>query len=307
MPFTHRPFHGDPDRLLMSALAYRFPADNLRRLDLPYRLSSWALDDPENACLWFDQAGELAAWATLQTPFWTLDYAFSPDVEAALHPQILAWADQRARAILDTPYGHPAWFVMVFKHQAGRIRGLEAAGFACQADVGEDSWSKVLLQRHAAQPVPAYRVPAGCTVRPLSGEDEAAAYVALHQSVFESKNMTLPWKLRALRYPARRPILDLVVAAPDGRLAAFCVCWLSEDGREAQVEPLGCHKDFRRFALGRVALAQALFRLHEIGVEQVIVETDSYRDTAFRLYESMGFKVIKDVLVYRKDFEEMES
>jgi hypothetical protein len=33
----------------MADLAAPYPADNLRRLDLPYRLSSWALDDPDNA------------------------------------------------------------------------------------------------------------------------------------------------------------------------------------------------------------------------------------------------------------------
>jgi ribosomal protein S18 acetylase RimI-like enzyme len=291
----------------MSALACRFPEHNLRRLDLPYRLTSWALDDPENARMWFDDEEDLAAWAALQTPFWTLDYACHPDAEPILHPEILDWAGRRARAILDTSYGHPSWFVMVYPDQAGRIHDLEAAGFACQADIGEDSWSKVLLRRDGTEPVPEYRPPAGYTFRPLAGEDEAAAYVALHQSVFESKNMTLPWKLRALRHPAHRPEFDLLVTAPNGRLGAFCVCWLSADGREAQVEPLGCGKDFRRFALGRVALSQALLRLQAAGVQWVIVETDSYRDTAFRLYESMGFQVVKNVLVYRKDYEKKKT
>jgi ribosomal protein S18 acetylase RimI-like enzyme len=36
-------------------------------------------------------------------------------------------------------------------------------------------------------------------------------------------------------------------------------------------------------------------------VKNIYVETDSYCDTAFRLYESMGFEVIRDVLIYRKD------
>jgi mycothiol synthase len=303
MTFTRRSFNGDPDRLLMAGLACRFPEGNLHRLDLPYRLTSWALDDPDNACLWFDGDGGLAGWAALQRPFWALDYACHPEVESDLHPEILAWGDRRAREILETPYALASWYVNVFSEQTGRIRDLEAAGYACQADVGEDSWSKVLLRRSMAETVRDYQPPPGYTVRPLAGEDEAAAYVELHRSVFETKNMTLPWKLRALRHPAHRADLDLVVAAPDGRLGAFCVCWLSADGREAQVEPMGCHKDFRRFALGRVVLSQALLRLQGMGVETVFVETDSYRDTAFRLYESMGFEVIKDVLVYGKDFK----
>jgi ribosomal protein S18 acetylase RimI-like enzyme len=141
-------------------------------------------------------------------------------------------------------------------------------------------------------------------VRPLAGESEVEAYTALHQAVFESKNMTAPWRARSLRQPAHRPELDLVVAAPDGRLAAFCIGWLNENGRDAHIEPLGCHKDFRRFALGRVALAHTLERLRALEVEQIFVETDNYRNTAFLLYRSFDFEVIQDVLVYRKDYPE---
>jgi hypothetical protein len=32
------------------------------------------------------------------------------------------------------------------------------------------------------------------------------------------------------------------------------------------------------------------------------VETDSHRNTAYRLYETFGFEVLKGVLVYRKDY-----
>jgi hypothetical protein len=37
------------------------------------------------------------------------------------------------------------------------------------------------------------------------------------------------------------------------------------------------------------------------------VETDNYRDEAFRLYESVGYRVIQDVLVYRKDYGPFSS
>ena len=132
---------------------------------------------------------------------------------------------------------------MAFKDQARRIRDLENAG-CLQADVGENSWSKVLMKRPAADPAPDYRPPAGFTVRPLAGDEEAAGYVALHQAIFESKNMTLPWKLRILCHPAHRADLDLVAVAPDGRLGAFCVCWMSTDGREAQRGTAGLPQGF---------------------------------------------------------------
>jgi mycothiol synthase len=231
-----------------------------------------------------------------------VDYVCHPQYEADLHPHILAWANDRARSLLDTPSRRTCWFVSVFSGQDERIRDLEAAGFNSQADVGEDSWSKVLMRREGQLPPKTFAPPPGYVVRPLAGPDEVSAYVDLHQSVFESKAMTTTWRQRTLQHPAYRPDLDLVVQAPDGRLAAFCICWLSEDGESGQVEPLGCQKDFRRFALGRVALAAGLHRMRDLGIEQIFVETDNYRNTAFRLYESFDFQVIQDVLIYRKDY-----
>lgn len=299
-----RPFSGSADLRRMMDLSNRFPADHLRRTDLPYRLSSWALDDPENTRLWFDADGELAGWAVLQPPFWTIDYALDPGAAKDLHCTILDWADGRARDVLDSAYGHPCWFINAFADQSDRIRDLEAAGFASQADVGEDSWSKVYMERPGELPVKNYRVPQGFTIRPLDGEREVEAYVALHQAVFESKNMTAEWRTRTLRHPDYTPELDLVVTAPDGRLAAFCICWLNRHGAQTigQVEPLGCHPDFRQYALGRLALAEGLRRLQSRGAQRIYVETDNYRSTAMRLYESVGFQTIRDVLVFRKDY-----
>jgi ribosomal protein S18 acetylase RimI-like enzyme len=302
---TQRCYKDENDKLAMAELARQFSQDNLRIIDLPYRLSSWALDEPLNACLWEDKYGQLVAWAVLQTPFWTLDCALHPE-HARLFPELLAWADCRARELLGTPYGLCSWYVNVFSDQNERIEQLEQAGYTCQADMGEDSWSKVWMKRPGNLPVNDYRVPPGFTVRTLSGKNEAAAYVGLHQAVFETKNMSLEWRKRTLRHPDYMSDLDVIITAPDGRLAAFCIGWLcrgqADKGRfYAQVEPLGCHADYRRYALGRVALAEVLRRMQRHAVKNIYVETDSYRDTAFRLYESMGFEVIRDVLIYCKD------
>ncbi len=303
MTTVQRAYSNEADKTLMYALADQFPAGNLHVTDLPYRFSSWAFDDPDNISLWFNEKQTLLAWAALQTPFWEVDIVCDPSVEMSLHPEILAWADRHAKGTINTPYGHPAWFFNVFSGQVDRIHDLDKAGFKCQSDVGEDSQSKVLMRRSTRTPVKVYQPPAGFIVRPLAGENEVESYVGLHRSVFETKNMTIDWRKRILSHPAYRPDIDLVVASPDGRLAAFCICWFNENSLEGRIEPLGCHKDFRCYALGRVALSEGLHRLQSLGVRQILVETDSYRNTAFRLYESFDFQVIQDVLVYRKDFK----
>ena len=307
MTIRWRSFSAEQDKYRMSALARQYPENNLHGIDLPYRLSSWAFDDPENISLWFDENQQLVAWAALQTPFWTVDYVCHPDVELYLHREILAWADERARLTVMTPNGRPAWFSMVFSGQSNRIRDLENAGFKCQSDVGDDCWSKVLMRRSAQTPVKVYEPRSGFMVRPLAGEKEVDAYVELHQSVFESKNMTTDWRRRTLNHPDYMPELDLVVEAPEKRLVAFCICWFDKTSRAGHIEPLGCHKDFRASALGRVALSEGLRRLQSLGAQNIFVETDNYRNTAFRLYESFDFQVIQDILVYRKDYGNMPT
>jgi hypothetical protein len=55
---TKRAYSNEQDKLLMAALSRQFFTDNLHVIDLPYRFSSWAFDDPENIRLWFDQDGQ---------------------------------------------------------------------------------------------------------------------------------------------------------------------------------------------------------------------------------------------------------
>ncbi len=294
----------EADKRAMAALIYDFPAGNVHVVDLPYRFSSWAFDYPDNIGLWVNAEGQLLAWAVMQTPFWTADYAIRPDAERNLHRQVLAWVDSRARGVLDSPGGRPTWYVNVFAGQRERIRDLEEVGFVCQANVGDDSWSKVLMMRMAQTPVGDYSPPAGFAARPLGGESEVEAYVELHRATFESQNMTVEWRARILRHADYIADLDLVTVAPDGRLAAFCVCWLTAKTGKAigQIEPLGVHPDFRKLGLGRVMLAEGLRRLQLHGAGRVYVETDNFRNAAFQLYESLGFRVIEDILVYRKDY-----
>ncbi len=310
MKIHQRAFSGEIDKQGMMAQARAFAAENLHVVDMPYRLSSWALDDPDNVGLWVNAEGQLLAWAVMQSPFWTIDYAYCPDAGTSLHRRILAWADQRARQTLRTPMGRPCWFVMAFAHQVDRIRDLEEAGFASQADVGEDSWSKVLMSRSAQIRVADDVVAPGFVIRPLAGEGEVEAYVQLHRTVFGSANMTVGWRARTLQRAEYLHDLDLVAAAPDGRLAAFCVCWLDGQlagGVAGQVEPFGVHPDFRQLGLGRAILSEGLRRLYRCGANRVFVETDRQRNAALQLYEAAGFGVLQDVLVYRKDYGESQG
>jgi ribosomal protein S18 acetylase RimI-like enzyme len=298
-------FSGDADLQRMAELVRQFPEGNIHVVDLPYRLCSWSFDYPENIRLWTGEQGQLLAWAVLQIPFWKIDYAYHPEFHQQLHPQILKWADARAGKIVGTASGHPAWFVAVLASQRDRIHDLEEIGFTSQENAGEHSWSQVLM-KHSMRIPTEKTLPAGFHIRPLKGAGEAEAYVQLHRSVFESKNMTVEWRKRTLQRPEYIPDLDLVAVAPNDQLAAFCICWLAQDIRgniSGQIEPLGVAAAYRRLGLGQAVLSEGLRRLQSKGATHIYVQTDNYRDAAFKLYESSGFHGLQDILMYRKDYQ----
>ena len=306
MAIHRRDYQGEADNQQMLALAHARPEDNLHVTDLPYRLSSWAFDAPENVGLWVDEGGELVAWAVLQTPFWTMDIVCRPDAPPDLYRWALAWADARASEVRDAPGGRPIWFVNVYRRQEARRRDLEAAGFADQGDVGENAWSKVLLRRSLSDPVPQPTLPEGFRIRPLAGVSEVGGYTALHRAAFGSDSMTEDWRRRTLERPEYIPAIDLVATVPNGRLAAFCVCWFDPAGRggqpSGQIEPMGVGPDFQQQGLGRALLCEGLRRLHGLGAEQIFVESNLQSEAALGLYQSVGFQSIEDVQVYRKDY-----
>jgi ribosomal protein S18 acetylase RimI-like enzyme len=313
MALSERPFEGEADFSRMCGLVHRYPRSHLHVIDLPYRLSSWAFRDPQNARLWFDEGGILRAWAVMQPPFWTIDYAFDPITDRALHGQVLDWAVERARQMLEDPRlaEHPedrreCWFVNVFAGQKERMEDLTARGFADQVDAPEDAWSMVFLTRPATASAQKKSLPPGYRLRALNGPAEVAAYVALHREVFGTKNMTEEWRAQTLRQPAYRPELDLVIEAPDASLAAFCIGWYDPAGYGGrpcgQIEPLGVSEAHRHPGMAKLLLNECFRRLQALGAEQIYVQTDNFRDGALGLYLSTSFYLLQDIHVFRKNF-----
>jgi mycothiol synthase len=304
MPVAMRPFMGETDIQRMIALAHERPADQVHLVDLPYRLSSWALDSPENIGLWENDRDQLVAWAVLQTPFWMIDAVWRDD---DLGSQVLAWVEERARQIAGKPNGHPMWFTPARDDHHNRIALLKDAGFRSLEHDPVNPWTQLYLAQPASA-IPSVSLPDGFVIRPLGGESEVAAYVLLHRAAFGSESMTAAWRTRTLRQSGYDPDLDLVVIAPDGQLAAFCICWFTEhgpDGRPAgQVEPMGVHPEFRRLGLGRALICENLRRLQMRGAATIIVEPDDTPEATVAFYQSVGFAGDHTILVFRKDFNE---
>jgi mycothiol synthase len=77
------------------------------------------------------------------------------------------------------------------------------------------------------------------------------ALVALHRAAFGTDHMTAAERRAMMSAPDYDPELDLVVVAPDGRLAGFCVCGIPVEENavtrrnEGYADPVGVHPAFQ--------------------------------------------------------------
>jgi ribosomal protein S18 acetylase RimI-like enzyme len=301
MAVERRPFRGADDLRRMQGLATAFPERTVHVTDLPYRLASPALSDaPErDTALWFGDDGEtLLAWAAWQQPWITLDFAVRPASARELGPHVLAWATARFEAQSAARGRRLRYWASARADDADRHALLEQAGLR------RTDRRTVRQQRPATDPPPAAPLPPGFTIRPLRGEAEVEAAVGAHRAAFGTDAMTVAWRRRVLGMPEYRADLDLVVEAPDSRIAAFAILWLTPrgpvGGPEGQFEPVGTHPDFRRRGLARAVLTEGIRRVGALGAPAV-VEADSVRTPARALYESLMPVSGYAILHYAKD------
>jgi ribosomal protein S18 acetylase RimI-like enzyme len=296
---------GERDLARMIELAATRPDDALHMADLPWRLCSPSAHMPERTRLWETADGRLLGWAVLQFPWHCLDFVVSPDGEQGGVPAaILAWATEHLAAEAARRDQPLPFYVGAREGDDQRIALVERHGFM------RDDWSYIHLARDLHESVPPPSVPAGYTIRPLAGEVEVEAYVALHRAAFGSTNMTVAWRATTLRDPRYTPDLDLVAVAPDGALAGFCVTWLtsplhSAQGRRvAQIEPLGVLPAHQRRGLARALLLTALARARAHGAARIEVDAEGDNDPARQVYSGVGFQPAYAAPFFRRRFGE---
>jgi len=233
--------------------------------DLPELLDPAVSDTPENTAVWEDTHGGLVGFAVV-SQYNNLHFHFSPgsltdDVER----EMMDWAMERMRRRL-----------------GGKTKGQPVT---IDVTARDDDRAKVeLLERHDFVPTqvqtlrmarslrdlfPEPSLPPGFVLRPLAGEGEVAAYVAAHQAAYGTEQMTIELRTAIIHAPDYHPELDLVAVAPDGGLAAFCVCSIDEaknehTGRnEGEISIVGTRPHFRRQGLGRAMALAGMWALKE--------------------------------------------
>lgn len=119
------------------------------------------------------------------------------------------------------------------------------------------------------------------------GDTDALAEA--HNSAFGSDWTGTRYREEVMRKPGYDPARELVVEAPDGRIAAFTVIWLDERNRTGHFEPVGTHRDFQRRGHARAVMRHGLHLMHAAGMTLATVNHNAENVAALKLYESLGF------------------
>lgn len=289
MTISSRPYADDSDLhaliQLLSEQRSRNPVQRWHVGDLIWRMFYSSLFVPtQNVRLWYDESGKLLGFGWRYSSSAVDLYSAA----VALLPEMIAWGQACA--------GDETLYVVTLDRNAAEIALLEASRF-----VPEPAYA-VHLRRTLQGEIPRSMLPAGFTLRPLAGECEVEARALLHRQAFDSNAVTDKGYHNVIRAPLYQPELDLVVVAPDGRLAAFCLCWLDEVNKVGLVEPVGTHSDFRRMGLARAVMLEGLRRMQARGMQSAIIASVADNVASRTLYDGLGFTELEShELVYKRE------
>lgn len=249
-----------------------------------------ASDGPETAArLWRDERGRLVGFARMRLPGAPLVVVHPGVAPNDVLGPIADWLDeQTGRA--DKADSAPAPLVIRWRDDApAYLEAIERLGF-----VPEDE-HVLLMTRSLEEPIPDPALPPGFTIRPVRGEDEVEAYVALHRAAFGTQMMTVERRREIMRDADYVPEIDLVAVAPGGILAGFVRGWIEGEmnlrlgQREAWTDPVGTRPAFRRLGLNRALFHAAFRRLREREIVTAKLGTGSGNTSAQEAFQSVGF------------------
>ena len=200
-----------------------------------------------------------------------------------------------------------AWGVDCIRRQNAQTGGEDTLDAGLRANHGwhmavlkrngfeEQSQRSFHYERDLALPILEAPLPAGFYVRSVQGESEVPALVALHRAAFGTENMTGEERIAIMRVPTYEPDLDLVLVAPNGELAAFCVCGMEDaENGVGYTDPIGVHPRYQKLGLGKTVVTAGLIALKERGAKKVTLGTSSENEAMQRLAESLGFRIVSE-------------
>lgn len=278
-----RPYSSEVDyawmrELLIETFASAGPPDYCSVGDLDWwrHTTGETADAVVNARLWFVEPHRLIGFA----------WPGRGQVDLVVHPlyrthklenDMLAWAEHEWRG----PDG--TLITWAYEGDQKRVATLRKRGYACTTTALSYNFRELM------QPLPVPVLPPGYTLRNVCGEADVEQRVAVHRNAFAPSRMTVTKYRAVMAAPTYRSDLDLVVVAPNGCFAAFCIVWYDAENQHGIFEPVGCHVTHRQRGLGKALMLEGLRRLVALGARTASVNSHHGAFPANRLYQSMGF------------------
>lgn len=149
-----------------------------------------------------------------------------------------------------------------------------------------------------------FNLPDNFKIRAIYGEKELEKHVAVSYAAFESEkpyDQYINRYLNFMRSPVYDPERNLVIVAPDGDFAGFCLIWLDDENLIGLFEPVGIHPGYQKRGLGKALMLAGMQKMRTYGMQKAIVCTEHTNMAAFKLYQAVGFKPLKVLWTYIKE------
>jgi len=173
-----------------------------------------------------------------------------------------------------------------------RIAALEALGYHRDGPAGVGFRVDLDVALSLPEPPPGYRVRDSVGIDPvLRAAAHRAAWNHLdHLGIAASSQFSTEAYLSLTASAVYDPTLDMLAEAPDGSLAANCICWADEASGVGLFEPVGVALAHRGRRLASAIMREALHRLKARGHREARVGTAHFNHAAIAAYRAAGFE-----------------
>ncbi|MEW5868538.1 MAG: GNAT family N-acetyltransferase [Chloroflexota bacterium] len=207
---------------------------------------------------------------------------------AALEDEMLAHAEVHlARPAAD---GRRLCYVSAFDEDTLRQEVLAQRGYSKREGIVYH-WQRDLESPGTGAPISEAPLPPGYTIRSMGALDEHparswASWRAFHSDEGdENYDGDWSWYQNVQSAPLYRRDLDVVAAAPDGSIAAFCTIYFDDFTRSAVSVLVGTAAEHWRRGLGKAVMTEGMRRLQKLGCTRIFA--NAYDPPANALYGSV--------------------
>jgi GNAT superfamily N-acetyltransferase len=233
-----------------------------------------------NTRLWFDD-DQLVGWAYVDE-FNNLNWELDRQYEELLGREIVEWGESCVQKSLITGRAG-SLDTNCREDYVERISFLHRHGFQRTGEFN------ISMRRQLSEPIPEPQLTPGFSIRPMVGAHEAEAVAAMHRAAFDTDYMTTEKRLVIMSTSEYDPSLDLVVVAPDGTIAANCICSVNKREGTGNTDPIATHPRFQRMGLARALLLTGLRLLKERSMTFAHLGTSGNNIAMQKAAESVGF------------------